>query len=99
MYLILFKKAIPKYSAYPRILNIKEKGSRTIVPEENCPPTPKLTLTKSLTLTRGQFFSRTIIWFPPNPKTNPNFDQNPTLTGWQFSSGGNCPDTKEKLNF
>ena len=28
-------------------------GSRTIAPEEPCPPTPKLTLTQTLTLTRG----------------------------------------------
>ena len=28
-------------------------GSRTIAHEEPCPPTPKLTLTQTLTLTRG----------------------------------------------
>ena len=28
-------------------------GSWTIAPEENCPPTPKLTLTQPLTLTGG----------------------------------------------
>ena len=50
-------------------------GSRKITPEQNCPPTPKLTL--PLILTRGQFFSGVIVWLPPNPKINPNLDRNP----------------------
>ena len=29
------------------------KGSTTIAPEENCAPTPKLSLGQTLTLTRG----------------------------------------------
>ena len=61
------------------------KGSRTIAPEGNCPLTPKITQT----LTRGQFFSGAIVWLPHNPKTNPNFDQNPNpnrgqLSGYRF---------------
>ena len=40
------------------------------------PPTPKLTLTQTLTLNVGQFFSEAIVWLPPNPKTNPNLDRN-----------------------
>ena len=40
-------------------------------PKENFPPTSKLTLTQTLTLTRDQFFSGVIIWLPPNPKTKP----------------------------
>ena len=52
-------------------------GSRTIVPDENCPPTPKLTLSQTLTLTGGQFFSGAIVSLPPNPKTNPDLDPNP----------------------
>ena len=31
-------------------------GSRIIVPDENCPPTPKLTLSQTLTLTGGTIF-------------------------------------------
>ena len=63
------------------------KGSRTIVPEENWNPD----------LHQGSIFSGAIAWLPPNPKTDPNLDQNPNLTGGQFSSGGNCPDTVPKL--
>ena len=40
-------------------------------------PTPKLTLTQTLTLTVGRFSSEAIVYLPPNPKTNPNLDQNP----------------------
>ena len=43
------RKGIPSYK------NI----DRTMAPEENCPPTPKLTLTQTLTLTRGQYFITT----------------------------------------
>ena len=53
------------------------RDSRTSAPEENCPLTPKLTETQTLTLTRGQFFSGAVVWLPRNPKTNPNLDQNP----------------------
>ena len=64
----------------------------TTAHKENYPPTPKLTLT------RGQFFPEAIFSLPPNPKTNLNLDQNPNRNqggeGGQFSSGGNCPDTK-----
>ena len=51
--------------------------SRTIAPEKNCPPTPRLILSQTLALTDGQFSSRAIAWLPPNPKTNPNLDPNP----------------------
>ena len=66
-----------------------QTDSRTIAPKENCPPppTPKLTLTKTLTLTGGQFFPGTIVWLSLNPKTNPNFDQNPKPNRGQFSWG------------
>ena len=61
------------------------------------PPTPNLTLSQTLTLTRGQFFSGAIVWLlPTNPKTNAYLDQKPNLNrggGGQFSSGSNCPDT------
>ena len=42
------------------------KGSRTIAPVENCPPTLKLipTLTKTLTLTGGQFSLVAIVRTP-----------------------------------
>ena len=43
-----------------------ENGSGTIAPEENCPPTPKLTLTltETATLTGGQFSSGAIVRIP-----------------------------------
>ena len=72
---------------------------RTIAPEENCPPTPKLTLTKTLNLTGGgeQFSSWAIVWLPSNPKSNPNLNPNPNpnlgaifiqrqLSGYHFYS-------------
>ena len=52
-------------------------GSSTIASEENCPPTPKLTLTQTLTLTGGLFSSGEIVWLLPNPTANPNLDPNP----------------------
>ena len=63
------------------------KSSRTIAPEANCPPTPKLTLTQPLTLTGGQFSTVAIVWLSPNPKTNPNLDPSPNPKRGQFSSG------------
>ena len=42
-------------------------GSRTIVPEENCPPTLSLSITLSQTLTGGQIFSGAIVRTPINP--------------------------------
>ena len=54
-----------------------KNGSRAIASEENCPPTPKLTLSQTLTLTEGQFSLGAIVWFPPNPKINPDLDPNP----------------------
>ena len=75
-----------------------QNGSRTIGPDENCPPTPKLTLTQTLTLTRGQFPLAAIVWLPPNPKINPNLDPNPNPNRGQFSLGGNCPDTYQNTH-
>ena len=46
--------------------DIARNGSRTISPEENCPPTPilSLTLTQRLTLNGGQFSSGVIACTP-----------------------------------
>ena len=63
------------------------RGSMTIATEENCPPTPKLAPNQTLTLTGEQFLLGAIVSLPHNPKTNPNLDQTPTLTGGQISSG------------
>ena len=53
-------------------------GSRSIAPEENCPPTPKLTLSQTQTLTGGgQFSLGAFFWLPSNPKSNPDLDPNP----------------------
>ena len=73
-------------------------GSRTIAPKKNCPPTPKLILTEPLTLTRGQFCSEAIVRLPPTLKLTLTLTQTPTLTGGQFSSGANCPDTLISYN-
>ena len=65
-------------------------GSRTIASEERCPPphlTPKLTLSQTLILTKGQFSLGTIVWFPLIPKINPDLDPNSN------PNRGNCPNT------
>ena len=64
------------------------KSSRTIAPEENCPPTPKLTLIQTLTLTGGHFSSYETVWLPPNPKTNPNLDPSPNANRRAIFVGG-----------
>ena len=66
----------------------KNQGSRTIAPEENCPPTPKLTLSQTLTLTEGQSSSVAIVWLSPNPKTNPHLDPNPNPNRGAIFLGG-----------
>ena len=71
------------------------KGSTTIAPEENCAPTPKLSLGQTLTLTRGgKFSSGAIIWLSPNPKTNSDLDINHNPNRGAIFLGGNCPDTE-----
>ena len=64
------------------------QGSRTIAPKENCPPTPKLTLSQTLTLTEGQSSSVAIVWLSPNPKTNPHLDPNPNPNRGAIFLGG-----------
>ena len=58
--------------------------SKTVLgqlPPRKIAPTPKLTLSQTLTLTGGQCFSCSFFWLPPPPphnrKTNPNLDPNP----------------------
>ena len=72
-----------------------QRGSRTIALEENCLPTPKLTLTQTLAITGGGNFSRgQLSDHPPTLKLTLTLTQTPTLTrGGGFSLGGNCPDT------
>ena len=81
------------FSRFPR------KGQ--LLPRKIAPlppyPTPKLTLTQTLTLTRVQFFSGAIVWLvsPPTLKLTLTLTKTPTVTGRQFCLGGNCPDTFE----
>ena len=67
------------------------------LPQENFSPTPKLTLTQTLTLTGGGaiFFGDNCL-VAPNSKTNPNLDSNTKPSRGQFFSGDNCPDTLSK---
>ena len=59
-------------------------------------PTSKLTLSQTLTLTgEDQFTSGPTVWLPPILNLTLLLTQTLILTGEQFSSGGNCPDTKE----
>ena len=57
------------------------QGSSTIGPEENCPPIPKLTLTQTLTLTRGHFSPGQLSGCPPTLKITLTLTETPTLTG------------------
>ena len=53
------------------------KGSRKNAPEKNFPPTPKLTLSQTLTLTGvGGLSSGDNRLVAPNPITNPNLGPN-----------------------
>ena len=61
----------------------------TIAPKENCPPTAKLTLRQTLTLTGGQFSSGAIVWLSPHPKTNLDLDPKPNPN--RVGGGGNFP--------
>ena len=67
-------------------------GSRTIALEGNCPPTPKLILTLTPTLTEEKYSSGAIVWLPSNSKANPKLDPNHNPNWGQISSGGNYPD-------
>ena len=57
------------------------------------PPTPKLILTRTLSLIMGRFSLGQLSDCPPTLKLTLNFKQTPTLTGGHFSSMGNSPDT------
>ena len=94
--LSLYLRALPNISKHTKTDN----RSQNIALEDNCPPIPKLTLTKTLTLTRGQFPSGAIVWLPPNTKTNSNLDRNPNPNlGGNFAQGSNCPGTVSALPF
>lgn len=75
-------------------LNTVLNGSRTIAPGENLLPTQKLTLTSTLTLTKGRLSSGAIVWLPQTLKLTLTLTETPPLTGGgQFSLGDNRPDT------
>ena len=61
------------------------------------PPTPKLIITQTLTLTGWQFSSATSVWLPPNSKVNPALDPNPNPYEGDEGGGnlppGDCSDT------
>ena len=59
-----------------------------MAPEENFPPTPKLTLTQLLTLARRQFSSGAIVWLHPEPRTYSNLDENPNPNRGTIFLGG-----------
>ena len=52
------------------------------------PPTPKLTLSQTLTLTGGQFSLGAVVWLRTNPKTNPDLDPNPNPNRGAIFLGG-----------
>ena len=76
---------------------LENNGSRTIASEENSPPTPKLILSQTPTLTGGQPFSGELVWLLPNSETNSHLDPSPNPNWGQFSSGGNYPDTDKTI--
>ena len=62
---------------------IKDLGQ---FPRRKLPPIPKLTLSQTLTLTKGQPFLGAIVWLPPTLKPTLTLTQTPNLTGGQFFS-------------
>ena len=87
-----------RYSFYTFHARYEESGSRAIAPEENTPPPPNLKTNPKPNpnpTREDQFTSGPTDWLPPTLNLTLLFTQTLTLTGEQFSSGGNCPDTKE----
>ena len=96
-----------KNSSYSnkKILKLKQQGKIKTIQKNifiNCPrgklpsthnpktkPNPNPNFSK-------QFFLGTIVWLPPALKLTLTLTETPTLTGGQFSSGGNCPDTVQQ---
>ena len=85
-----------------------------LTPRQIAPPSPKVTLSQTLTLTggwwgRGGFFSVAIVWLSPNHKNNPALEPNPNpnqgiiFLGWQLSGyqleNGNVKHSQRKSNF
>ena len=67
-----------KYAVLLSHRGLSLNGSRTIASKENCPSTPKLTLTQPLTLTGDNFPQGHLSGCPPTLKVTPNLDPNPT---------------------
>ena len=53
----------------------------------SAPPTPKLTITETLSVTGRQFSLWSIVSLPPNPKINPNLDPKPNPKQWAILLG------------
>ena len=58
------------------------------LPRGKLPPTAKLTLSQTLTLTGGWFLSGAIVWLSSNPKSNPDLDPNLNANGGAIFLGG-----------
>ena len=70
-------------------------GSRTIGPEENCPPNCRTNPNLTPNPNRGTIFLGVNCLVASNPKTNPNIHPKPN----PYRAGGNCPDTSlNKIN-
>ena len=67
------------------LLRVPEIGSRPIAPKKNCPPTPKLTPSQTLTLAAGAIFLGGNCLVASNTKTDPDLDPNPNLNRGQLS--------------
>ena len=52
------------------------------------PPNRKTNSNPTPNLNRGPIFSEAIVWFLPNPKTNPNLDPNPNYNQGAIFLGG-----------
>ena len=73
--------SLPFRHSSPINTSLKIYIIRTIAPEQNCPPTPKLTLTQTLNLNGGNFLRGQLSGCPPTLKVTLTLTQTPTLTG------------------
>ena len=73
-------------------------GSRTIAPEENCSPSPKTNPNPNPNPNQGTTPEQ-LPESAPTLKLTLSLTETSTLTGGQFSSGVNCPDSLRFVEF
>ena len=69
------------------------------LPLRKLPPTPKLTLTQTLALSRGQFFTGAIVWFPPTLRLTLTLTKTPILTRGGGGANVRIPQTIKQWKY